>query len=255
MMNIQNIVSLAEQLLSLGFENTNSSLLKRICFKPANFMISQRVEKAKEQLNFHLFFQKDSKQNSYALIYYDAVLQKETDLTSTTINGISTSSLENRMAEIDWKIAFELDVKKQWSVDDKSTWENELKIESIVEDLNALQISEEGKTIAVSLKHKFWTGATYQELFGNISPLNNKHEVSQRFYFSEGQAGISVDEAYRFLQNRWLEKQMQIKRKQIDSSIIGESENDSPASSGNGLPGRKRSGRTKGVKTKKIAQK
>jgi len=47
-MNIQNIVSLAELLLSLGFENTNSPLLKRICFKPANFMISQRVEKAKE---------------------------------------------------------------------------------------------------------------------------------------------------------------------------------------------------------------
>jgi hypothetical protein len=155
------------------------------------------------------------------------------------------------MAEIDWKIAFELDVKKQWSVDDKSTWENELKIESIIEDLNALQISEEGKSVAVSLKHKFWTGATYQELFGNISPLNNMHEVSQRFYFSEGQAGISVDEAYRFLQNRWLEKKMQIKRKQIDSSIIGESENNSPASSGNGLPRRKRSGRTKGVKPKR----
>ena len=48
---------------------------------------------------------------------------------------------------------------------------------------------------------------------------------------------------------------MQVKRKQIDTSIIGESENDSPASSGNGLPGKKRSGRTKGVKTNKIAQK
>ena len=39
---------------------------------------------------------------------------------------------------------------------------------------------------------------------GNINPLKNKSEVSQRFYFFEGQTGISIDEAYRFLQNRWL---------------------------------------------------
>jgi len=253
-MNIQNIVSLAEQLLSLGFENTNSSLLKRICFKPANFIISQRVEKGKEQLRFHLFFEKGSKQKSYALIYYDAILQKEMDLTATTINGINTSALEKRMAEIDWKTAFELDMKKQWSMEDKSTWENEFKIEAIVEDLDALEISEEGKHIAVSLKHKYWNGVPYQEVFGNISPSKNKPEISQRFYFSEGQAGISVDEAYRFLQNRWLEKQMQVKRKQTDGSLTGESENDSEPSSGNGLLTKKRSGKTKVVKTKRAVQ-
>lgn len=253
-MNIQNIVSLSEQLQSLGFEHTSSSLLKRACFRPESFIISQRVEKEKEQLRFHLFFEKDSKLNSYALIYYDAILQNEMDLTHTTINGIDTLALEKRMAEIDWKIAFELDVKKPWSVEDKSTWENEFKIESIVEDLDALEASDEGKTIAVSLKHKHWNGVPYQELFGTINPLKNKSEVSQRFYFSEGQAGISVDEAYRFLQNRWLEKQMQVKRKQTDGSVTEESENDSPASSGNGLLRKKGSGRTKGVKTKKTAQ-
>ncbi len=158
------------------------------------------------------------------------------------------------MAEVDWKIAFELDVKKQWSVEDKSTWENEFKIESIVEDLDALGVSEEGKTIAVSLKHKYWNGVPYQELFGTIGPLKNKSEVSLRFYFLEGQSGISVDEAYRFLKNRWLEKQMQIKRKQTDGSLTEESENDSPAISGNGLLRKKRSGRTKRVKAKKVAQ-
>ena len=41
--------------------------------------------------------------------------------------------------------------------------------------------------------------------------------VSQRFYFFEGQTGISADEAYRFLQNRWLEKQMQAIKKQLDN--------------------------------------
>jgi hypothetical protein len=176
-------------------------------------------------------------------------------LTDSVINGIDLSVLERKMAEIDWKIAFELDTSKHWNAEDKSTWEKELKIESVVSDLIALEISEEGRAIAINFKIKHWTGVSNQELLGNISPLKNRSEVSQRFYFTQGQVGISVDEAYRFLQNRWLEKQMQIKRKQLDSSIIGESGSDGSVSSGNGLPGRKRSGRTKAVKTKKIAQK
>lgn len=251
-MNIQNIVSLAEQLQSLGFENTNSSLLKRICFRPESFAIFQRIEKGKDQLRFHLFFERWSSQDSYALIYYDAILQKETDLTDTTINGIDILALERRMAEIDWKIAFELDAKKQWNAEDKSTWEKELKIESIVTDLIALEVSEEGKSITVGLKIKHWAGVPHQELFGNISPLKNKSEISQRFYFSEGQAGISVDEAYRFLQNRCLEKEMLAKKKQTEDLQPGESENDSQASSGSGLLKKKRQGKIRGVKTNKV---
>ena len=91
----------------------------------------------------------------------------------------------------------------------------------------------------------------YQELFGNIIPLKNKSEVSQRFYFLEGQPGISVGEAYRFLQTRWLEKEMQAKKKQTDVSQTTETGNGSQDSSGNGLLKKKRSGSTKRVKTNK----
>jgi len=235
----------------LGFIDLSSSLLKRICFKPQSFVICQRIEKAKDQLGIHLFFERENSQNTYVLIYYDATLQKEMALTNTTINGIDISALERRMAEIDWKIAFELDAKKQWNADDKSTWEKEFKIESIVTDLIALEASEEGKSIAVGLKIKHWAGVTYQELFGNINPLKNKSEISQRFYFSESQPGISVDEAYRFLQNRWLEKEMQAKKKQTEALQTGESENDSQASSGSGLLKKKRQGKIRGVNTTK----
>ena len=103
----------------------------------------------------------------------------------------------------------------------------------------------------MGLKLKYWSGISYQELFGNISPLKNKLEVSQRFYFFEGQTGISVDEAYRFLQNRWLKKQMQAKRKQTDRTEINESEKDSHASSGSGLLKKKRLGRSMTVKPNK----
>lgn len=239
-MNIQNIAELAEQLKLLGFENAGYSLLKRICFKPDAFFISHKIEKGKDHLSFQLFFEKDSKQNSYVLMYYDAILQKEMTLPDATINGINTTTLEKRMAEMDWKSAFDFNIKKQWSVEDKGSWDKEQKVESVIEDLSELESVEEGKVIAVGLKLKYWIGVPYQELVGNINPLKNKSEVSQRFYFFDGQAGISVDEAYRFLQNRRQEKRMQVKRKEavaINSDEIPEEEH---ASSGNGLLRKKR---------------
>ena len=250
-MNIENISALMEQLQSLGFENAGYSLLKRISFKPENFILSQKIEKPKDKLSFQLFFEKDVKQGTYILFYYDVVLQKETPLIDATINGINTISLEKSMTEIDWKSAFDFVTKKQLNLEDKTSWEKEQKVESVIEGLSELEKSEDGKAVSVGLKLKYWAGIPYQELFGNISPLKNKSEVSQRFYVFEGQTGISVDEAYRFLQNRWLEKQMQAKRKQKDSTEISETEKDSHASSGSGLLKKKRLGSSTTVKPNK----
>ena len=253
-MNIQNISTLAEHLQILGFGNKDSSLLKRMCFKPDNFILSQRIEKGNDHLNFHLFFERKINQNDYALMYYDAIFQKAIVLPDATINGIDTGILEKEMAEIDWKEAFDFDKTKQWSVEDKLSWEQENKMESIIECLSELEKIEDGKAIALDLKLKYWSGVPYHEFAGIISSLKNKSEVSQRFYFFEGQTGISVDEAYRFLQNRWLEKQMQVKRKQPESAEAGTSEKDSQASSGSGLLKKKRFSRSKTIKPNKPVQ-
>ena len=250
-MNIENISALMGQLQSLGFENAGYSLLKRISFKPENFILSQKIERTKDRLSFQLFFEKDVKQDIYVLLYYDAILQKETPLVDSAINGINTTNLEKSMIEIDWKNAFDFVTKKQLNLEDKTSWEKELKVESVIEGLSELEKSEDGKVVSVGLKLKYWAGISYQELFGNISPLKNKSEVSQRFYFFEGQTGITVDEAYRFLQNRLLEKQMQAKRKQTDSTEINETEKDSHASPGSGLLKKKRLGSSRTVKPNK----
>ena len=183
--------------------------------------------------------------------YYDASLQKETLLIDAAINGISTTSLEKSMTEIDWKSAFDFATKKQLNLEDKISWEKEQKVESVIENLSELEKSEDGKVVSVGLKLKYWAGIPYQEVFGNISPLKNKSEVCQRFYVFEGQAGISVDEAYRFLQNRWLEKQMQAKRKQTSNTEIIETEKDRHASSGSGLLKKKRLGSSRTVRSSK----
>jgi hypothetical protein len=249
-MNIENISALMEQLQSLGFENAGYSLLKRISFKPENFILSQKMEKVKDKLSFQLFFEKNIKQDIYVLSYYDVILQKETSLIDAAINGINTSNLEKSMIEIDWKNAFDFVTKKQLNLEDKTSWEKELKVESVIESLSELEKSEDGKVVAVGLKLKYWAGISYRELFGNISPLKNKYEVSQRFYFFESQTGISVDEAYRFLQNRWLEKEMQAKRKQTETLPQDEAESDNQ-SSGISLLKKKRVGKAKGIKSNK----
>ena len=250
-MNIENISALVGQLQSLGFENAGYSLLKRISFKPENFILSQKMEKGKDKLSFQLFFEKDVRQGMYVLLYYDAILQKEVPLIDADINGINSTILEKSMTEIDWKSAFDFVTKKQLNLEDKTSWEKEQKVESVIESLSELEKSEDGKVVAVGLKLKYWAGIPYQEVFGNISPLKNKSEVSQRFYVFEGQPGISVHEAYRFLQNRWLEKQMQAKRKETPNTEISETEKDSHASSGSGLLKKKRLSRSGCIKRNK----
>jgi hypothetical protein len=141
----------------------------------------------------------------------------------------------NQMSNIEWKKVFDFIEKKTWTANDKTSWENEQKIETIITSMAAIETTEEGKSVAATLKLEYWTGSAYFEIFDNISPIKNKAEISQRFYCSEGQPGISVDEAYRFLQNRKLEKQMQAKRKQIDNQNDEVKDERSNSSSGTGL--------------------
>jgi hypothetical protein len=248
-MNIDNISALAEQLKTLGFEGAGNSLLKRICFKPQNFVIAQKIEKGNEEMSFQLFFERKDKQDLYALVYYDAVLQKEISFGDGTMNGVDIAALEKQMTSIDWKKAFDFAETKRWIPNDKTSWENEQKIETIITRLGEIEITEEGKSVAAALKLKYWTGSAYFEIFDNISQTKSKAEISQRFYCSEGQPGISVDEAFRFLQNRKLEKQMQTKRKQADNQNGEVHDDGNSSSSGSGLLKKRRL--NGGARTKK----
>ncbi len=231
-MNIQNIAELSKQLGVLGFHDAGSLLLKRICFKPANFYLPQRVIKEKDVMLFSLYFEQLQKTDNYRLQYYDVTLQKANGSLALPVDGVNPAELEKQMAAIDWKKAFSVDEKKQWNPDDKSTWETELKISGIMDNLSAIEQSETGKVIASALKQKFWAGTLHQEIVGSITLVKNKADVNQRFYISEDGGGITTDEAYRFLQNKYMEKQLQLKRKQADSGDESIPEESNGSSSG-----------------------
>ena len=251
-MNIENVLALANQLEIIGLENAGYLLLKRICFKPDRFCLLKKVVKENEQLSIQFHIERNYKQNIYVLLYYDAVLQKEIKLENSVINGVSTSGLEKRMAAVNWKAAFDFEVTGQCNVADKNSWEPEQRVNLIMEDLSILETIEEGKAIATAFKLKFWTGIPYQELMGNINSIKSKTEVSQRFHFFEGQAGISIDEAYRFLQNRLLEKQFLINRKSTDNSGEAEPVSAGRANQGSGLLQKKNKNKSRATGANKL---
>ena len=212
-MNLQNIAALTDQLKTLGFENLSYPLLKRICFNPDHFLLFQKMAKGKEDLYIQLFFEKTEGSDTYVLLYYDAILQNDESFYKAQIDGIDMKKLEKELSMIDWRSAFNINENKNWSVEDKGSWENEHKIEMIINDLAKIERTENGKSISDSLKLKYWAGTSYYELFEKINPQKSKAEISQRFYCSEEQPGISIQEAYRFLQNKQLEKQIRERKK------------------------------------------
>jgi hypothetical protein len=215
-MNKQNIVLLTNQLTSLGFPNAGYQLLKLVSFGIEQLTVTHKIIKGNDLVCFLLYFEKDTKQNLYSLIYYDATLQKETELLEATINGIDLKELEAKMKGIDWKEAFELHTDKPFDIDDKSIWQEQEKIEHAFADLSALDITEEGKQIAATLRSKYWGDIQIPDGFIELGSVKNKSETTQRFYCFNSESAISAEEAFRFLNNRWMEKQMQVKRKRLE---------------------------------------
>lgn len=211
-MNIQNISSLSEQLQSLGFTDFGYLLLKRIAFKPTNFILHHKTVKEDVSLNFDLFFEMDKVNDEYSLKYYDAVFQK--NFQTEIINSIDTRLLENKMSEINWKAAFDLSTNPPWNTEHRPETGNEKKVEEVMNEFMALENTDQGKVFCANLKLKHWQGLPYQELFPNLAPVKNKFDISQRFYLTNSTPGITIDEAFRFLQNKWLEKEMKTKQKE-----------------------------------------
>ena len=79
-------------------------------------------------------------------------------------------------------------------------------------------------------------------MVSNMSSLKGRFEISQRFYLSSDSNRISVKEAYRFLNNRWIEKIMSTKKKQAEVSLTSEEADKDPK---NSVPKKRKSNRIK----------
>lgn len=216
-MNIQNVLDLSKQLIDLGFPDLSASLAKRICFKPERFSLFHQVQKEDHAVSFRLSFEITQSTGDYQFVFYDAALQN-TVASSQTINGVSIALLLEEMGKVNWRKAFDLTDAKTSMGMDETAFETELRVETIIDALATLASSEDGRGVALALKHKYWASTAYYEVVGSLPPFKSKTEVSQRFYFFERQPVISLDEAYRYLQNRLIEKEISARKKHMMST-------------------------------------
>lgn len=243
-MNSKNISSLAEMLVGIGFDSSiGQRLVQHICFKPSSFILTERLSRGNDLLTCTIFLER--KADNYMCHYYDVSLFRETALPDLTIQSVSVRELDKRMAGIAWDVSGQ----DEFNFVNEDTWQREFDIETIVTDLSRLAVAEEGRHLADYLKVKYWSGVSLPAPGENLNALRAKFEVSQRFYFFDGK-GISVDEAYRFLLNRWLEKKMNAKKKRSGDGDRDADET-SEANSGAGdkpLLQKKRKRRTQKIK-------
>lgn len=215
-MNTKNITALAGMLARTGFDaGIGYRLLQQVCFRPATFFLTEKIQKGNDVLTCNLFF--ENKSNEYTCLYYDAAISKHAVMPERTVNGIHLHELDIMMQNINWNVQ---QVTEVFRLDDESTWEREKNIAQVVTDLTRLSATEDGKAFADALKVKYWTGAGLEAFVGNLSAIQNRLEVSQRFYFVDGEA-IGVNEAYRFLLNKWMEKKILSKRRSDFKAVEG----------------------------------
>lgn len=199
-MNIENLKLLSEMLQGLGFsKGISSQLLKHACLLPDQFTVTELMMQSGDTLRYDIRFQKT--EGSYHLKFYDASLRKELSIPE------ELEALDDKMSAINWQALFGTDAKGAWKIDDDTSHKIAANIATIIVELEKLE-----SDVAMKLKVKHW-GDVSGDSF-NISILRSKFEITQRFYFFDDQGCISAADAYRFLQNRWMEKQMLVNRRQ-----------------------------------------
>ena len=221
-MNQNNIEAIKGQLVILGLSpEIESDLRANICLQQEQFQLSYRQEKDMDVMNCVFYF--DRKGDEYCCLYYEACLRKRIIAPDIVVNEINVKELDERMNEIDWKNFLLNKVKNTLRLE---------AIEGIIVELKKLSTTPDGLTLSDRLKIKFWLDTPLIFLISNPGMLKNQYEISQRFYFFQGEEQISLDEAYRVLSHRWREKQMNVKKKQP--------ENDSEADNGSSVAGAQR---------------
>lgn len=215
-MNIENVAALGALLSRAGFENLSYRLLQHICCQPLQFVLREQVMIGSDRVSCELNFER--KAGDYTIAYYDAALMKPITVPEATINHVSLLELEAAMKTIEWK---KPEDPATFRISDETTWVREKEIARIVNDLTRLSATAQGKVYADALKVWFWSGTWIEDLNGSLAALRAKLEISQRFYFMDGDV-IPVFEAVKFLLNRWIQKKMAAIKKAESSDPVAE---------------------------------
>jgi hypothetical protein len=223
-MDIQHISALIEILSSLGFSTSVSkTLVLNACFRQKEFIVKERMHFGDDTINYQLFFKEDTAIKKLVCTYYDATLRKAVEIPASIINGVDVPNLEKRMGALNWQMVSENNSTDDFKIADKSTWKQEAAIEEIIKELEVLGSTGEWHALANTLKYKYWIDLYLQSMINDLATLKNKYELTQRFYIISGE-GITASEAYRFLNNKWMERKIQANNRTLRQNEVEQKE-------------------------------
>jgi hypothetical protein len=204
-MNEKSIEAVTARLVALGFAPAVETVLRcNVCFAPDAFDIFQVKAVGADWCQFAVHLEKVPG-GGYEIKYYVATLRKP------VIVPAELTSLNVMMESIDWNI---LATGKNNPVQIATNV-----IQTAAEVME--QLSRAGNA-AEFLKYKFWVGTSLEPQVQHINSLKAEWEISERFYLFDESDLITFAEAVRFLNSRWKEKQMTVKKKLLVKRTVEE---------------------------------
>ncbi len=212
-MDIQNIQALSALLKALEFSSgINEKLIWHACLRQKEFCIKEHKAYGHDCMTYQVFFKENTANGKLVCAYYDAALRKQIQHDTTIVNGINIQKLDYEMKAMNWKNAAQYQSDSEFDLSDMESWKQQADIEKVILSLEVLGATGEGRTIADTLKYKYWIGLSLENMIPNLYYQRSKFEFNQQFYII-GEEGITAIEAYRFLNNRWMQRQAQEKKK------------------------------------------
>lgn len=218
----ENVSLLTARFQSLGFGNeVEAAIRSALCFPAERFEISNAVKREGDECIVTVHIARENVQSDFDCIFYDVVMRKEIAIADESMK------LDLRMALVDWQNAYQA---KSIRVSKKlPAVETIIEIKSILDELLKIDAAA-----ADQLRFKHWIDTPLETLMPNLSALRYLHEISQRFYFFEEEQPITIDEAYRFLKCRWIEKQLQFRKKETVKAVTEDETSDAKPARGGG---------------------
>lgn len=249
-MNGDNINILKARLKMLGFDaNVEQAIRAQICFQPDRFEIRDCKIRETESCFVTVSFIKEAGTQKYDCPYYDIALRKAIMIKEDLVEGVDVHRLDQEMGGINW-VQIYTGRTSLLSVSQPSVVEITT-VAEIVGQLKLLSTSVKGKMIADRLRFKYWADTALEIMIPNIGSIRSQYEISQRFYFFEEEKPISIEEGFRFLTSRWLEKQALLRKKLFEKVVTEEN----VVEPGNGRVGNGLLSKRKTLKKKQVLKK
>lgn len=198
----KQLEQLQQELTNLGFNDEwETSLCYYLCFRAESFVLPFTIHREDDVLLVQAQLQRDSTSGFYRCLYYDATLRKA--IPAENMDAL----LMERMARVPWSRLRE------------PCCMNAALMEEVGAIVDMLQDMED-QVAAGQLRARFWIDTPAQEYFYERSVVRTEWEVSQRFFFFDDEPAITIEEAYRFLNHKWLERRMQRMRKEEAGAVV-----------------------------------